>query len=125
MDHVYHNINFSRIAVRNNHAITETSMLFICGTLFPFLPNASKWKIQGKRWFEKEIIYQIYEDGTFLQFSHNYNRVVIQLLTIALIFAEINKYSDEEFLVRVSFVEIYNEEIRDLLNKNLKSKLFF
>jgi len=88
--HVYHNINFSRIAVRNNHAITETLLLYISGTLFPEFPEAARWKKDGKRWFEEEIAYQIYEDGTFLQFSMNYHRVVIQLLTWAIRLADLN-----------------------------------
>jgi hypothetical protein len=89
--HVYHNIHFSRIAVRNNHAITETLTLYIIGTLFPFFKNSQKWAKKGKSWFEKEIQYQIYEDGTFLQFSMNYHRVVVQLLTLGICFAEKNK----------------------------------
>ena len=36
LHHVYHNINFSRISVRNNHAITECLMLYLSGKLFPF-----------------------------------------------------------------------------------------
>ena len=88
--HVYNNINFSRIAVRNNHAITETLLLYISGTLFPDFPESAKWKKDGKRWFEEEIAYQIYEDGTFLQFSMNYHRVVIQLLTWAIRLSELN-----------------------------------
>jgi len=88
--HVYNNINFSRIAVRNNHAITETLLLYISGTLFPGFPESAKWKKDGKRWFEEEIAYQIYEDGTFLQFSMNYHRVVIQLLTWAIRLSELN-----------------------------------
>jgi hypothetical protein len=90
LKHVYANIDFSRIAVRNNHAITETLMLYLGGLLFPFFPEAASWKTRGKAWFEQEIEYQIYEDGTFLQFSHNYHRVVIQLLTKALYLAELN-----------------------------------
>jgi len=31
--------------------------------------------------------------------------------------------SSKQFLVRASYLEIYNEEIRDLLSKNPKSKL--
>jgi len=81
LHHVFHNINFSRIAVRNNHAITETLMLYISGLLFPFIPETKKWSRQGKKWFEQEVNYQIYDDGTFLQFSMNYHRVAIQLLT--------------------------------------------
>ncbi len=93
--HVYQNIHFSRIAVRNNHAITETLALYIVPLLFPSMPNAEKWKRKGKKWFEQEIEYQIYEDGTFLQFSMNYHRVVIQLLTWGIQLAHKNgeKYS--------------------------------
>lgn len=86
--HVRKNIHFSRIAVRNNHAITETLMLFIFGTLFPDSPGSREWVRSGKRWFEEEIAYQIYPDGSYLQFSMNYHRVVVQLLTLAIRFAE-------------------------------------
>nr|WP_255575948.1 alginate lyase family protein [Aestuariivivens sp. NBU2969] len=88
--HVYQNIHFSLITVRNNHAITETLMLYLSAKLFPFFPNVDKWSKQGKKWFEKEIAYQIYEDGTFLQFSMNYHRVAVQLLTWAIQLAKIN-----------------------------------
>lgn len=88
--HVYNNINFSRIAVRNNHAITESLLLYLAGLLYPDFPGAAKWKMDGKRWFEEEITYQVYEDGTFLQFSMNYHRVVIQLLTWAIRLADLN-----------------------------------
>jgi len=95
MDHVYKNIDFSKIAVRNNHAITETLGLYIVGLLYPQFPGAEKWKQKGKSWFEEEIAYQVYEDGTFLQFSMNYHRVVVQLLTWAIVLAAKN---DESFL---------------------------
>ena len=91
ISHVWSNIQFSRIAVRNNHTLTETLALFVFGTLFPEFDNAKKWKDNGKRWFEEEIDYQIYDDGTFLQYSMNYNRVVVQLITWALIIARKNK----------------------------------
>lgn len=90
MRHVEENIHFSRIAVRNNHAITETLALYLVGLLYPFFPEAPRWKQRGKKWFEEEIAYQIYEDGTFLQFSMNYHRVVIQLLTWAIRLSELN-----------------------------------
>jgi hypothetical protein len=86
--HVRQNIDFSRIAVRNNHAITETLMLYIFGRLFPDAPGCREWQQSGKRWLEEEIAYQIYPDGSYLQFSMNYHRVVIQLLTLAIRFAE-------------------------------------
>ena len=90
MKHVRSNINFSRIAVRTNQAITETLTLYLIGLLFPQFPDAKEWKEKGKKWFEEEIKYQIAEDGTFLQFSMNYHRVVVQLLTLAIAVADNN-----------------------------------
>ncbi len=107
LHHVYHNINFSRIAVRNNHAITETLTLYIVSILFPEFPNAQLWKEKGKKWFEQEINYQIYDDGTFLQFSMNYHRVVIQLLTWAMRIAQLHQDS---------FVSIVYEKAYKSLN---------
>lgn len=84
LHHVYHHIDFSRIAVRNNHAITETLFLALSNVLFPFIPETQKWSKKGLKWFEKEVDYQIYDDGTFLQFSMNYHRVVVQLLSLGI-----------------------------------------
>jgi hypothetical protein len=109
--HVFHNISFSRIAVRNNHAITETLLLYLSGLLFPFLPDVSKWSEKGKKWFEQEITYQIYDDGTYLQFSNNYHRVVVQLLTLGIQLAGLNndKFHTEVYARAGKSVEfLYN-----------------
>ena len=53
------------------------------------------WGKKGKKWFEQEIAYQIYEDGTFLQFSMNYHRVAVQLLTWAIQLAKLNNINKE------------------------------
>ncbi|QRR02768.1 heparinase II/III domain-containing protein [Dyadobacter sandarakinus] len=80
MRHVRDNISFSRIAVRNNHTLTETAALFITGMLFPFFEEAEEWKTAGKKLFEQEIAFQIDVDGAYIQHSANYYRIVIQLL---------------------------------------------
>lgn len=90
LHHVNHHINFSRIAVRNNHAITETLALAVSEMLFPFIPETQKWAKEGRKWIEQEIDYQVYEDGTFLQFSMNYNRVLVQLLSFGIAITEKN-----------------------------------
>lgn len=81
LEHIYKNISFSRIVVRNNHAITETGVLFLSRWLFPYVATAEKWSKRAEKWFYKEIEYQIYPDGSFLQYSMNYHRVVVQILT--------------------------------------------
>jgi len=88
--HVAANIGFSRIAIRNNHAITECLGLYLVGLLYPFFPESSSWRTNGKRWLTEEGLYQIYEDGSYLQFSMNYHRVVIQLYTWAFVLADRN-----------------------------------
>lgn len=90
IEHVYMNINFSRYCVRNNHAITETMMLYLSGLLFPFFPRVKNWSKKGKKWFEQEVSYQIYEDGSYLQHSMNYHRVVVQLLTWGIQLSHLN-----------------------------------
>ncbi|MCF2489723.1 alginate lyase family protein [Dyadobacter sp. CY347] len=96
MRRVAKHIPFSRTAVRNNHALTETLALYVIGTFFPHFPESGEWKRDGKKWFEEEIGFQVYEDGTFLQFSMNYHRVVVQLLTFAISIAKQNgdKWAD-------------------------------
>ncbi len=39
------------------------------------------------------------------------------------IFTQISRSHDEQYLVRTSYLEIYQEEIRDLLSKDHKKKL--
>ena len=90
LHHVYHHINFSRIAVRNNHAITETLCLALSEIIFPYIPDAKKWSKDGRKWFEQEIEYQIYEDGAFIQHSMNYHRVLIQLLSFGFKISEVS-----------------------------------
>ena len=94
--HVYSNINFSRICVRNNHSISECLLLYLAGLQFPFLKESFKWRRKGKKWLEKEIIYQVYDDGTFLQFSHNYQRVLVQLLTLFVSISKVHKEAISE-----------------------------
>lgn len=102
-DHVMKNIYFSRIAVRNNHAITETLTLYLMGMLFPMMKGAAVWKKRGKRWFEQEIDYQIEDDGTFIQDSMNYHRVVIQLLTYAIALADKHEEQFSDFVYEKAY----------------------
>jgi hypothetical protein len=74
--------------VRNNHALTESLLLFLAGHIFYYFKEANQWRIKGKQWFEQEIDYQIYPDGSYIQYSMNYQRVAIQLLTLGILFSE-------------------------------------
>ena len=100
LKHVYSNLDFSCIAVRNNHAITECAMLYIAGMLFPQFPEAARWKRTGLARLSKEVEYQIYPDGTHLQYSTNYHRVVLQVLTYVIGLAKRNGEKLPEVITR-------------------------
>ncbi|EIA10233.1 hypothetical protein HJ01_00328 [Flavobacterium frigoris PS1] len=106
LHHVYYHINFSRIAVRNNHAITETLALTLSELLFPFIPESKKWAKKGRKWLEQEVAYQVYEDGTFLQFSMNYHRVVIQLFSFGISLTETYKKPFSKLLYQRAYASL-------------------
>lgn len=80
-EHIHEHINFSVEAVKNNHSISEAATLTVIGNTFDFLPNAEKLFKKGYKVLEKEINWQIKDDGTFIQHSHNYHRLVLQNLS--------------------------------------------
>lgn len=104
--HVYYNINYSLLTVRNNHAITETLTLYIIGLLFPSFPKSKKMKRFGKRRFEQEIEYQFEPDGSYLQNSMNYQRVVTQLLTLGIALADKNNEIFKNFVYDRAYANI-------------------
>ncbi len=87
------NINFAIKAVQNNHAISEAACLFTVGTLFPFMKNSRRFKVKGKRYLEQEGLKQIYEDGSYIQGSMNYHRLMLQVYTWVWQLAQINGVS--------------------------------
>jgi hypothetical protein len=81
--HISVNINYAR-AQKNNHAISEAVGLWTVGTLFPELREAAWWRRDGARILAAEVQRQIYNDGSYIQHSCNYHRVVVDDLLWAL-----------------------------------------
>jgi hypothetical protein len=75
---------FAARCVRNNHAISEAVALLSIGVLLPFLPGAGRWERKGLQWLAEETAWQIYDDGSYVQHSMNYARLVAQLCTWSL-----------------------------------------
>ncbi len=62
----------------NNHLITEALGLYTASALLPNHPLASKWHKLGWRWLQNALITQIDPDGTYVQHSTNYHRLMLQ-----------------------------------------------
>lgn len=79
--HIERNHWYALRCVRNNHSLSEAAGMFTIGTLFPFFKEAARWREKGFRHLVKEAMWQIYPDGSYMQHSMNYARLVVQLFT--------------------------------------------
>ncbi len=66
-------------AQRNNHLLSEAAGLFTAGIALPNHPLASQWMDQGWKEFERAILDQIADDGTYAQHSVCYHRLMLTL----------------------------------------------
>jgi hypothetical protein len=73
----------------NNHLIAEAAGLFTIGLMFPALPRAGVWRELGIRLLGESAA-QFYPDGGYIQHSHNYHRLALQLYLWAARLAELN-----------------------------------
>jgi hypothetical protein len=74
--HVEENIVYAR-SQKNNHAVSEAVGLLTIGLMFPELRRADQWKSQGRRILIEELGRQVYADGSYVQHSVNYHRVML------------------------------------------------
>lgn len=75
---------------KTNHALTEAAALYTIGTLFTFFKKSSHWKKKGKMILEKQGIHQIYPDGSYVQQSMNYHRLMLHTYLWSFRIAELN-----------------------------------
>ncbi len=62
----------------NNHLITEALGLYTASAILPKHPMASKWHNLGWKWLNDAFCTQISSDGTYIQHSTNYHRLMLQ-----------------------------------------------
>ncbi len=65
-------------AQNNNHLLSEAVGLYTAGCLLTGNPESRRWRELGWRWFNRALQQQIDEDGTYVQQSANYHRLMLQ-----------------------------------------------
>lgn len=78
--HVEQHIDYARLAVYNNHVLSEALLLYAAGTLLPAAPESPRWRAFGERVLTEQAKRQFYPDGGYIQQSHTYERVALQVL---------------------------------------------
>jgi hypothetical protein len=63
----------------NNHLISEAAGLYTAGVVLAGLPAAPGWRELGWELLNHALQSQIAEDGTYIQHSANYHRLMLQL----------------------------------------------
>jgi len=83
------NIDYA-VSQKNNHALSEAAGLITVGLLFPELRGARRWEKLGRQVLEREVARQVYADGSYVQHSMNYHRVMLHDCLWAARLAELN-----------------------------------
>jgi asparagine synthase (glutamine-hydrolysing) len=76
--HVERHFGYTQFAVYNNHLLSEALLLLLAGSLLPAAPEAARWREKGLTVLDEQAGRQFYEDGGYIQLSHNYERVALQ-----------------------------------------------
>jgi hypothetical protein len=61
----------------NNHLINEAAGLYTAGLFLQSHPQAEAWRASGWRWLNRAFQSQISADGTYVQHSANYHRLIL------------------------------------------------
>jgi hypothetical protein len=65
-------------AQMNNHLLVECAALYLLAESFPSWDESPRWSRIGRRWFERGVNQQVFEDGGYTQHSTNYQRLALQ-----------------------------------------------
>ncbi|MBN1512511.1 MAG: alginate lyase family protein [Phycisphaerae bacterium] len=99
--HIDRNIDYAR-GQKNNHALSEAAGLLTAGLLFPEFRQAARWREKGIRILNCDLMRQIYPDGSYVQHSMNYHRVMLDDVLWAARLGEIHgRPLDPQTLARV------------------------
>jgi hypothetical protein len=63
----------------NNHLLSEAAGMYTAGLALPNHPRAETWRGEGWKWLEWAFKKQIFKDGSYVQHSTNYHRLMLQL----------------------------------------------
>jgi hypothetical protein len=106
----------SRYTSGANHAIAEALGLFAAGLCFPGIGFSAQWKRVGKQVIEKEIIRQIYPDGSSFEHSIPYLQFVVDHVLIYYLLCQ--EYREPCNPIVVGRLRSSLKFIRDILDKN-------
>jgi hypothetical protein len=74
-----------------NHLISEASVLFVLGLVFPQWPEADRWQARGRRVLEERLGAQFYADGGSVEQAVGYHHATLGFYLLAALVARHNR----------------------------------
>ncbi len=71
------------VSQHNNHALSEACGLLLIGSLFPEFRESANWERLGRKIFTAELTRQVNSDGSYIQHSFTYHRVMLHVAMLA------------------------------------------
>ena len=106
-------VGFSR-SLKNNHSLSEAVGLYTVGLLFPEFDRASRWRRLGKRILITDACRQIFEDGSYIQHSMNYHRVMLHNCVWAVRLGRLHDdVFPDSFLDRIGKASVFLFQMQD------------
>jgi len=86
---VFHHIDYA-VSQNNNHAVSEAVGLLLIAHLYPEFRDAKRWGARGRAVLAESLRRQIFDDGSYIQHSFNYQRVMMQMAALGLRIGELS-----------------------------------
>ncbi len=77
-ERIPHTLVYAR-SQNNNHLISEAAALYTASLALPDHPRSEAWRGKGWKWLAWAFAKQIYKDGSYVQHSTNYHRLMLQV----------------------------------------------
>ena len=108
------NIRFAQVQM-GNHALSEAVGLYTIGTLFPEFKKADNWRQHGRHIIDLEARMHSYRDGSYIQHSLNYHRLMLDDYRWSLRLAELNEQEFEPLTREI--VDLHGQYVYQLQNE--------
>lgn len=79
------NIEYAIKSVKNNHSVCECVGLILGGLFFPNIPQSKEMMNFAHKELVKELEYQVYSDGSYIQNSFIYQRLALDVLSFLIL----------------------------------------
>ena len=120
-ERIENNIDYA-LSQNNNHGISEAAGLYTLGLLFPEFKRSAIWKKKGRKHIINQVNNLVYDDGSFSQYSLNYQRLLLEeLIWIAQLASLNNEPYESSVIYKIKTLKDFLFQCQDETSGRLPS----